>query len=177
MSGMGNHESDTADQITTDQLSADRSPVAQSLQMPNDLLDDAAAHDAMAGNVTFNLVDASESRPEGDGVSFDQDGVTLSFDDVLSIGTETVGNLHALVVTGDEGDLVRLKSDSDHSWQIAEAIAAPDGFTAYQAVETAFQDHANQAHAGRDHAGGHDIYVLVQQDLHVMLNVERPELA
>jgi hypothetical protein len=194
MSGMGEHESDTAaGQITADHASLDRASAVQSSLLPSDLLNDTGAHDvAMAGiNVTFNLIDASESRTESDGVNFDQEGVTLSFDDVLSIGTETIGDLQALVVTGDEGDLVRLRNDPDHSWQIATMITVPDGFTAYQAVTNTIQDHAGQDHAGQDHAGpahggqdhashdqvvGHEIYVLVQHDLQVLLNAEQTEL-
>jgi len=176
MSVMGDHGSDTTDQVTMEQ---DRSVLPHSPLLPNDLLDNAGSDESSAAgvNVTFNLIDASQPQPDGDGVRFDQEGVTLSFDDVLSIGTESIGDLQALVVTGDQGDLVRLKSDPDHNWQIAETIAAPDGFTAYQAVGNTFENHAGEGHASHDPAGSHEIYVLVQHDLQVMLNIDSGELS
>lgn len=120
-------------------------------------------------NVTFSLVDATEV-PAGTGPSpsFDQEGVTLSLHDVLDIGTESIGQLQALVVTGDEGDVVRLQNDATHHWRMADGVDAPDGFIAYQAVTPMHSEAAELAAVTHSHSGA-DIYVLVQHDLQVLL--------
>ena len=129
-----------------------------------DLMSDAEDH------VTFNLVDANS--PDGgahgiDPTGITSDGITLGMDDVLLIGTESIGGIDALLVTGDEGDVVRLRADGIHNWEPA-TVEAPSGFAAY---------HATPAMDSHDFAAGHhahhDIYVLVQQDLHVILNFDQ----
>lgn len=145
-------------------------PVGASPFVDHLLEDDSLeAHAAGDHNVTFNLVDATLTAANGNGPSFDQDGVTLSLHDVLDIGTESVGHLQALVVTGDHGDVVRLQNDNAYNWQVAEGIGAPEGFTAYQAVAPSSADPVPHDQLLSHHMTGTDVYVLVQHDLQVLL--------
>ncbi|MDY0881803.1 hypothetical protein ACFPL7_19645 [Dongia soli] len=136
---------------------------------------DAGLADLMSDgedNVTFNLVDANSPEAGAHGIGIDptgitSDGITLGLDDVLSIGTESIGGLDALMVTGDQGDIVRLRTDGIHNWEPA-AVETPSGFTAYHAT-TGSETHDPAA----GHHAHHDIYVLVQQDLHVILNFDQ----
>ena len=129
-----------------------------------DLMSDAEDH------VTFNLVDANSPDAGAHGIDptgITPDGITLGLDDVLLIGTESIGGIDALMVTGDEGDVVRLRADGTHNWEPA-MVEAPSGFTAYHATPAA---DSHDLAAG--HHAHHDIYVLVQQDLHVILNFDQ----
>ncbi|TXH33021.1 MAG: hypothetical protein E6Q98_23295 [Rhodospirillaceae bacterium] len=129
-----------------------------------DLMSDAEDH------VTFNLVDANSPDAGAHGIDptgITSDGITLGLDDVLLIGTESIGGIDALMVTGDQGDVVRLRADGIHNWEPA-AVEAPSGFTAYHAAPA-----SEPQDIAADHHAHHDIYVLVQQDLHVILNFDQ----
>lgn len=134
---------------------------------------DASLVDLMSepeDHVTFNLLDANAPAaglPGLDPSDITADGITLSVDDVLLIGTESIGGIEALMVTGDQGDVVRLRSDSSHNWEPA-AIEAPSGFAAYHAMVSPEHDIT-----ANHHQAPHDIYVLVQQDLQVILNYDQ----
>lgn len=183
MSGTEEHASDAvgpADDVSRHQ-DPSNTPHAQAGSLePGVSLDTGVALDAgladlmsdSEDHVTFNLVDANSPAAGPHGIGIDptgitSDGITLGLDDVLLIGTESIGGIDALMVTGDQGDVVRLRADGIHNWEPA-AVETPAGFTAYHAT-TASETH-DLAIGQHSH---HDIYVLVQQDLHVILNFDQ----
>jgi len=89
--------------------------------------------------------------------------IALSVHDVMDLGTESVDGLDALVIHGAEGDVVQLTGDAGYQWSRDETITAPAGYDVYQAIQAAAGD------APDDAAGNQPVYVLVQQDMTVVL--------
>ncbi|HVJ43301.1 MAG TPA: hypothetical protein VM639_17505 [Dongiaceae bacterium] len=88
--------------------------------------------------------------------SHHQATIALNVSDVLDLGTESIAGFEALVINGEQGDSVHLSNDRGYAWSRAEA-EAPDGYQVFQASMVDDAIHA------------HPVYVLIQDDLTVIL--------
>jgi hypothetical protein len=89
---------------------------------------------------------------------FEAASIVLNVSEVVDLGTESIAGLEALVIHGQLGDVVHLGNEPGYAWARAENSHIPEGYDIYQATASG---------PGHDH--GEAVYVLVQQDLKVVL--------
>ena len=94
--------------------------------------------------------------------------LALSVSDVMDLGTEQVDGLEALIIHGAQGDVVQLTGDAGYQWSRDETVTAPAGYDLYQA-SLALADQPIHREPPTDGGDGQPVYVLVQQDMTVVL--------
>ncbi|HEX9447132.1 MAG TPA: hypothetical protein VF920_04105 [Dongiaceae bacterium] len=94
--------------------------------------------------------------------------IALNVSDVVDLGTESIAGLEALVITGQSGDVVQLANETGYAWVRAENGDIPEGYDIYHARVLGAAD-GNESSPSVEADHGQPVYVLVQQDLTVIL--------